>query len=62
MDAGFTMEQISTLFFLVGALQGGLGGWVVPQGCPPQKVNVPSNNKIRRLLMYASVFIHDNIT
>jgi hypothetical protein len=38
MDAGFKKEQIGTLFCLVGALEGGLGGWVVSQGCPPQRV------------------------
>jgi len=42
MDAEFQKEQNDTLFCLVGALEGGFGGWVVPQGCPPQKVNVSS--------------------
>jgi len=42
MDAEFKKEQSGTLFCLVGALQGGFWGWVVPQGCPPQKVYVPS--------------------
>jgi len=45
MDAEFEKEQIGTLFVWVGALEGGFGGWVVPQGCPPQKVNVPSKRK-----------------
>ena len=40
MDAGFKKEQIGTLFCLVGAMKGGFGGWVVPQGRPPQKVRV----------------------
>jgi len=42
MDAEFQKEQNGTLFCLVGALEGGVGGWVVPQGCPPQKVYVSS--------------------
>ena len=36
MNAEFKKEQIATLFCLVGALEGGFEGWVVPQGCPPQ--------------------------
>jgi hypothetical protein len=39
MDTEFQKEQNGTLFGLVGALGGEFGGWVVPQGCPPQKVN-----------------------
>jgi hypothetical protein len=42
MDAEFKKEQIGTLFAWVGALEGGFRGWVAPQGCPPQNVNVPS--------------------
>jgi hypothetical protein len=42
MDAEFQKEQNGTLFCLVGALEGGFGGWGVPQGCPPQKVYVSS--------------------
>jgi len=42
MDAEFQKEQNGTLFCLLGALEGGFGGWVVPQGFPPQKVNVSS--------------------
>ena len=42
MDAYLEMGQIGTLFVWVGAPEGGFWGWVVPQGCPPQKVNVPS--------------------
>jgi len=42
MDAYLKKEQIGTLFVWVGALEGGFGGVGVPQGCPPQKVNVPS--------------------
>jgi len=42
MDAEFKKEQNGTLFCLVGALEGGFEGWVVPQGCPPQKVYVSS--------------------
>jgi len=45
MDAEFEKEQIGTLFAWVGALEGGFGGWLVPQGCPPQKVYVSSKNK-----------------
>jgi len=47
MDAGFQKEQNGTLICLVGALEGGFGGWVVPQGCPPQKENV-SSKKIKK--------------
>jgi len=32
MDAKFKQEQNGTLFCLVGALEGGFGRWVVPQG------------------------------
>jgi hypothetical protein len=39
MDAEFKKEQNGTLFCLVGALEGGFWGRMVPQGCPPQKVN-----------------------
>jgi hypothetical protein len=38
MDAYLKKGQIGTLFVRVGALEGGFGGWVVPQGCTPQKV------------------------
>ena len=44
IDAEIKKEQIGTLFVWVGALEGGFGGWVVPPGCPPQKVYVPSKN------------------
>jgi hypothetical protein len=37
MDAEFKKEQTVTLFCLVGALEGGFGGWVVPQKGPPQR-------------------------
>ena len=47
MDAEFKKEQIGTLFGLMGTLGGGFGGWVVPQGCPPQKVYV---SQIKNLL------------
>jgi hypothetical protein len=50
MDAEFHKGQNGTLFCLVGALEGGFGGWVVPQGCPPQKVYVPSKNLKNTLL------------
>ena len=50
MDAEFEKEQIGTLFVRVGALEGGFGGWVVPQGFPPQKVYVPSKKKKNTLL------------
>jgi len=40
MDAYLKKEQIGTLFVWVGKLEGGFGGWVVSQGCPPQKVYV----------------------
>jgi hypothetical protein len=32
VDAEFREEQIGTPFCLVRALEGGFGGWVVPQG------------------------------
>jgi len=35
-----------TLFVWVGHWKGGLGGAGVPQGCPPQKVHVPSKKKL----------------
>ena len=45
-------------FFVGGALEGGFGGWVVPQGCPPQKVNVPSKkNGLRHLTCFAASFL-----
>ena len=50
MDAELKEEQIGILFVWVGALEGGFRGWVAPQGCPPQKVYVPVQNK-RRLLV-----------
>jgi len=45
MDACFKKERVGTLFIWVGALEGGFGGGGVPQGCPPQKVDVSSKNK-----------------
>ena len=52
VDAEIHKEQNGTLFCLVGALEGGFGGWGVPQGCPPQKVTVSSkNNKNNTLLI-----------
>ena len=39
MDAEFK-EQIGSHFVWVGALEGGFGGWVVPQGGPPQKIKI----------------------
>jgi hypothetical protein len=35
MDAESKKEQIGTFFIWVGALEGGSGGWMDPQGCPP---------------------------
>jgi len=37
MDAYLKKEHIGTLFVWVGALEGGVRGWVVGQGGPPQK-------------------------
>ena len=54
MDAEFKKEHIGTLFVWVGALEGGLGGGGGPQGCLPQKVNVPS--KTNSLLQQAFFF------
>ena len=50
MDAYLKKEQIGTLFVWVGALEGGFGGGGGPQGCPPQKVYVPSKTKNTLLL------------
>jgi hypothetical protein len=50
-------EGAERLFCLVGALEGGFRGWVVPQGCPPQKVNVPSTHTKRRLLTCAWIYM-----
>jgi len=46
MDAESKKEQIGTLFVWVGALEGGFGGWVVPQRGPPQNVDMPSKTKL----------------
>jgi hypothetical protein len=60
-DVESKKEQIGTLFDWVGALEGGFGGWVVPQGCPPQKVDMPSkktpakNNQKPRDGLYPAV-------
>jgi len=48
MDVEVKKEQIGALSCLVGALEGGLGGfggWMVPLGRPPQEVYVPVQNK-----------------
>ena len=37
-------EQIGTLFVWVGALEGGIRGWVVGQGGPAQKLGMPVQN------------------
>ena len=37
MDAGFQKEQNGTLICLVGALEGGFGGWVSLRGVHPKK-------------------------
>ena len=42
MDAELKKEQIGTLFVMVCALTGGFGGWLVPQGDHPKKVDMPS--------------------
>jgi hypothetical protein len=58
MDAYLKKEQNGTLFCLVGALEGGFGGWVVPQGCPPQKVKnkkyTPSWPRLHNIPVYPS--------
>ena len=48
MDAYLKKEQISTLFVWVGAgaPEGGVGGWVVCQGGPAQKLGVPVQKEI----------------
>ena len=61
MDVEFKKEQSGTVFVWVGALEGGFGGWVVPQGCPPQKVDTPFKKitpgirSINRVYMYAEI-------
>ena len=45
MDAELQKEQIGTLFAWVGALEGWFRGWVVPQGGPPQELDVPDKKK-----------------
>ena len=45
MDAELKKEQIGTLFVWVRALKVLFLGGGVPQGCPPQKVNVPSKKQ-----------------
>jgi len=42
MDAEVKKEKIATLSVWVGALERGFEGWVVPWGCPPQQLYVPS--------------------
>jgi hypothetical protein len=51
-------EQIGTLFVWVRALEGGVRGWVVPQGCPPQKVYVPSKKKKIPSCLETKHFVH----
>ena len=46
MDAEIKLEKIGTLFVSVGSLEGGFGRWGSPQGCPPQKVDVPQEGGI----------------
>jgi len=38
-------SRMVPFFVWVGASEGEFGGWVVPQGCPPQKVYVPSRKE-----------------
>jgi hypothetical protein len=45
MDSYLKKEQIGTFFVLVGVTQGGFGDAGGAQGCPPQKVYVPSPPK-----------------
>jgi len=47
MDAYLKKEQIGTLFVWVGAPEGGVGGWVVGQGGPAQKLGVPVQNNFQ---------------
>jgi hypothetical protein len=47
MDACLKKEQIGPLFVWVGALEGGFGGWVVHQGCPPHKDMSSKNKKMK---------------
>jgi hypothetical protein len=57
MNAEFKKEQIATLFCLVGALEGGLGGGWSLRGVHPNKVYVPSKKNILFFgLIYPLVF------
>ena len=58
MDAEMKKEQIGTLFVWVGALEGGFGGWVVPQGAPPQKVDTPSQKVINTPSWHTDTFLN----
>jgi len=58
VDAEIHKEQNGTLFCLVGALEGGFGGWGVPQGCPPQKVYVSSKKNKKTPSWRASNCVH----
>ena len=51
MDAEFQKEQNGTHFCLVGALEGGFVGWVIPQGCPPYV----SSKKIKNTLLHVGL-------
>jgi hypothetical protein len=53
MDAYLKKEHIGTLFVWVGALEGGVRGWVVGQGVPAQKLGMPVQRIFNRLLIDA---------
>ena len=56
MDAYLKKEQFGTLFVWVGAPEGGVGGGVVGQGGPAQKLGVPVQNYLFNRLLLAQCF------
>jgi len=56
MDAKFNKEQIGTLFFWVGALEGGVGGWVVGRGVKPKNRTCLPSEFFSCLLTYHTNF------
>ena len=57
MDAELKRSRLVPFLFYVVALDGGSGGWVVPQGCPPQKAYVPVPN-IKAPPVLKHIFMH----
>jgi len=46
MDADFKKEQIGTMFYLVGALEGGFGGGWSLRGVHPKKYTCLAKNSL----------------